>query len=69
MWTSMNLGTEVWGITIFDHIIMWVDALILIVIIMEGDFFIRKKKQAERSLRKFFRDTKRYFKHHEGDMQ
>lgn len=69
MWTNMNLGTELWGASLYDHIILWVDTLILIVIIMEGDFFIRKKKEAERRFKKFLRDATKYFKHHEEDAQ
>jgi hypothetical protein len=63
----MDLSTLILGVSIYDHIILLVDALILIVIIMEGDFFIRKKKAFEKRLRKFFRDTKKYFTKQEVD--
>jgi hypothetical protein len=65
MWNNMNLATDLWGASLYDHVILWVDILILVVIIMEGDFFIRKKKEAERRFKKFLRDAKKYFKHHE----
>ena len=61
----MNLGADLWGASVYDHIILWVDILILVVIIMEGDFFIRKKKLAERRFKKFLRDAKKYFRHKE----
>jgi hypothetical protein len=58
----MNMGTVVFGITIYDHAMWLLELAILIVIIMEGDFFKRKKKQYEKAWRKFIRDSKRYFK-------
>ena len=63
----MNMGTEIFGISIYDHCMWILELAILIVIIMEGDFFKKKKKQAEKAWRKFIRDSKRYFKHHEED--
>jgi hypothetical protein len=64
MWTNMNLGTQIFGVSICDQIIMWADILILLAIIVEGDFFQRKKKAIEKTWKKFLRDSKRYFKHH-----
>lgn len=68
MWTNMNLGTELFGVSLCDQIIMWADLLILLAIIVEGDFFQRKKKCMERRFKKFLRDAKRYFKHHHEEV-
>lgn len=56
----MNLGSPIFGTTLLDFLILIIDVAILIAIILEGPWYARKKKEAEKAWRKFMRDAKKY---------
>lgn len=56
----MNLGTHLWGVSIYDHILGILETLILVAIILEGPWYARKQKEVTKAFRKFMRDAKKY---------